>query len=122
MGTRFLATQECITHHLYKEAILQAADDDTVITGKLTGTTCRVLKNSLSEEWLRREKDEKTTMEDLQTLGVGKIKSAIIDGDIEYGSVVCGQIAGMIKKIKTVKEVIDEIIKGAGKIYQEIPS
>ena len=120
MGTRFLATRECITHPLYKKAILQAADDDTVITGKLTGTTCRVLKNSLSEEWLRREKGKKTTKENLQTFGVGKIKNAIIDGDIEDGSVVCGQIAGMIKEIKPVKEMIDEILDEAVKIYKEI--
>ena len=120
MGTRFLATQECITHHFYKNAILQAADEDTVITGKLTGTTCRVLKNSLAEEWLRKEKNKKITKKELQTLGVGKIKSALIDGDIEYGSVVCGQVAGMIKKIKRVDEVIDEIISGAEKIYKSI--
>lgn len=121
MGTRFLATHECITHPLYKKALLQAADEDTVITGKLTGTTCRVLKNSLSAEWLKREQDKKTTKAELQALGVGKIKSALIDGDIENGSVVCGQVTGMIKKIKTVKEVIDEIIEGAEKIYQELP-
>lgn len=120
MGTRFMATNECICHFKFKTAILNASEEDTIITGKITGTTCRVIKNRLTEEWLRREDDGITSKEELQAFGVGKIKSALIDGDIENGSVVSGQIAGMIKEIKTVKEVIDEIISGAKEIYESL--
>lgn len=125
MGTRFLATNECICHPKFKTAILNASEEDTIVTGKITGTTCRVIKNRLTEEWLRREEDGEedgiTSKEELQAFGVGKIKNALIDGDIENGSVVSGQIAGMIKELKTVKEVIDEIILGAKEIYERLP-
>lgn len=120
MGTRFLATKECICHPRFKETILEASEEDTVVTGKITGTTCRVIKNKLTEEWLKREDEGITSKENFEALGLGKIKSALIDGDIEYGSLVSGQVAGMIKEIKSVKEIIVEIIEGAKEIYEEI--
>lgn len=122
MGTRFLATKECICHPRFKEAILTASEEDTVVTGEITGTTCRVIKNRLTEEWLRREDKGMTSKGEFEALGLGKIREALIDGDIEYGSVVSGQIAGMIQEIKSVKEIIMEIIEGAKEIYKEIGS
>jgi len=119
MGTRFLATTECICHPDFKNAILNSSEEDTVVTGNITGTTCRVMKNRLTKEWLKKEDDEKTSKEEFERLGLGKIRDALIDGDVEFGSVVFGQIAGMIKEIKPVKQVILEIIKGARDIYYQ---
>lgn len=118
MGTRFLASEECICHPDFKNVLLKASEEDTVVTGKITGTTCRVMKNKLTRQWLKKEKDGIRSKKEYETLGVGKIKKALIDGDIEYGSVVFGQIAGMIKQIKPVKQIIDEIIQGAFDIYK----
>jgi len=120
MGTRFLASKEALCHSRFKDAILRATEEDTIITGKITGTTCRVLKNSLTQQWLQRENEGKTSKKEFQEMGLGKIKSALIDGNIETGSVVCGQVSGMIKELMSVEDIIMDIIEGANKIYSVI--
>ena len=110
MGTRFIATKECSVHQNWKNMIIKASDRDTVITGRPTGHPVRVLKNKLSKMFLELE-EKCADVKEYEELGVGKLKAAAIDGDSEFGSMMSGQIAGMIKEEKTVKEVIEEIIQ-----------
>ncbi|QUH20866.1 enoyl-[acyl-carrier-protein] reductase FabK [Alkaliphilus sp. B6464] len=112
IGTRFICAEECIAHNRYKEMIINAKDRDAVVTARVTGHPVRVLKNKLVREFNRLEKDG-ATAEEIERLGQGKLKIAVIDGDIESGSVMAGQIAGMITKIQPCKEIIEEIISDA---------
>ncbi len=112
MGTRFLATKECHVHQNWKDMIIKASDRDTVVTGRPTGHPVRVLKNKLARMFLELEA-KCSPLEEYDKLGTGKLKAASMDGDMEMGSMMSGQIAGLIKEEKTVKEVIDEIISGA---------
>jgi len=120
MGTRFLAAEESICHPRFKEALIKTSEQGTVITGNITGTTCRVIKNKLTEEWLKKEDEGVTSKEEYEALGLGKIRDALIDGDIEYGSVVGGQITGIIKEIEPVKKIINDIIEGAKKKHKDM--
>ncbi len=121
MGTRFLATKECHIHQNWKNSVIKASDRDTVVTGRPTGHPVRVLKNKLAKMFLELE-EKCAPIEEYEKLGTGKLKAASVDGDAEMGSFMSGQIAGLIKEEKTVKEVIDEIVsqteaffKNAGK-------
>ncbi|RZD17081.1 MAG: enoyl-[acyl-carrier-protein] reductase FabK [Candidatus Acididesulfobacter guangdongensis] len=110
MGTRFIATKECNVHQNWKNMIIKASDRDTVITGRPTGHPVRVLKNKLSKQFLELE-EKCADIKEYEELGIGKLKAAAIDGDSDYGSMMSGQIAGIIKEEKSVKEVIEEIMQ-----------
>lgn len=112
IGTRFICSKECIVHDRYKEAVINAKDRDAVVTARSTGHPVRVLKNKLAKEFLQLEK-EGIAAEELEKLGTGKLRMAVVEGDIENGSVMAGQIAAMVKEIKTCDEIINEIIKDA---------
>lgn len=112
IGTRFICSTECEAHLNYKEAIIKAKDRDAIVTARSTGHPVRVLKNKFSKELLKLEK-EGYDPEELYNLGTGKLKIAVVDGDMENGSVMIGQIAGMINNIKTCEEIINEIINDA---------
>lgn len=112
VGTRFLVAEECTVHANYKEKILKAKDIDTEITGRSTGHPVRVLRNKLARKFVKLEK-EGASIEELEALGVGGLKKAAIDGDVDNGSVMAGQIAGMINKEQTAKEIIEELFKEA---------
>jgi len=110
MGTRFIATKECNVHQNWKNMIIKASDRDTVITGRPTGHPVRVLKNKLSKQFLELE-EKCADIKEYEELGIGKLKAAAIDGDSDYGSMMSGQIAGIIKEEKSVKDVIEEIMQ-----------
>ena len=109
MGTRFLATKECHVHQNWKDMVVKASDRDTVVTGRPTGHPVRVLKNRLAKMFLELE-EKCAPVAEYEKLGTGKLKAASVDGDVEMGSLMSGQIAGLIKEEKTVKEVIEEIV------------
>ncbi len=109
MGTRFVTSKECTVNQKYKDAIVKAKDRDAVVTGRSTGHPVRVLKNELTREYGKLEKQHVET-EILEKLGTGKLKAAAIDGDVKQGSVMSGQIAGMIHDIKPCKQIIDDIM------------
>lgn len=119
MGTRFLCSTECIAHPRVKERIVQARDRDTVVTGALTGHPVRVLKNKLSRQYEEMEKSG-ASVEELQALGVGRLRAAIIEGDVEYGSVMAGQIAGLIREVRPVREILISIVKEAEEIIRRL--
>lgn len=108
IGTRFLVSNECTIHENYKSAIIKSKDIDTVVTGRSTGHPVQVLKNKLAREYLNLE-GKNATMEELEDMGRGALKKAVKDGDIEQGSLMAGQIAGMISKKQSAREIIEEM-------------
>lgn len=112
MGTRFLCTQESPAHINIKRRLLQAGEEDTLVTGHLTGIRCRVLRNKLTELFLDLE-DKKAPPAEFDRAGIGKGRLAFVEGDEEWGSIWCGQAVGMIEDIPTCKELIEGIVRQA---------
>ena len=112
IGTRFVCSEECTASEDFKKAIVGARDRDAVVTGRSTGHPVRNLKNKLTKEIDRLEK-KGAKPEEVEELGSGKLRDAVIDGDVDQGSVMAGQISGMISEIKSVREILDEIIEEA---------
>ncbi len=122
LGTRFLTAFECTVHQNYKNKILAAKDIDTVVTGKPTGHPVRVIKNQLARQYLKLER-EGASKEELEKLGVGALAKAVVDGDMDMGSVMAGQIAAMVTKEQSCEEIIREMFSEAevllgGKIWE----
>lgn len=109
MGTRFVASTECTIADSYKEAILKAKDRDTIVTGRATGHPVRILKNRLAREFLKLEA-KGATKEELEKFGEGRLRMAAREGDIQNGSVMAGQIAGLVNDIKPVKNIMEDIV------------
>ncbi|MFD1902133.1 enoyl-[acyl-carrier-protein] reductase FabK [Enterococcus termitis] len=114
VGTRFLVAKECTVHENYKARILKARDIDTTVTCQHFGHPVRAIKNKLTNEYDRLEKLElKSTEPDLEKfdeLGQGALRKAVVEGDVDYGSIMAGQIAGLVTKEQTAKEIIDSYI------------
>ncbi len=108
VGTRFLVANECTVHENYKEQILKARDTDTIVTGRVTGHPVRALKNKLAREFIKLEKNGASIAE-LDALGVGKLQKAAREGDVAGGALMAGQIAGMVCKKQSAKEIVEEI-------------
>lgn len=108
VGTRFLCATECTVHENYKRSIIEAKDRDTVVSGRSTGHPVRALKNKLTREFDRLEK-EGASAEELDKLGTGKLRLAARDGDMKWGSVMSGQCAGLVKRIQPAAEIIREL-------------
>ncbi len=121
IGTRFVVATECIVHPNYKKAIIDSDARDAVVTGRSTGHPVRCLKNKLTREFDRLEK-EGSSKEEIERLGTGKLRAAVVDGDIGWGSVMMGQSAGLVKKEQSAKEIIEEIFSEAEKIIYNLQS
>ncbi|UCB43406.1 MAG: DUF561 domain-containing protein [Dehalococcoidales bacterium] len=119
IGTRFACSEESVAHPSYKEKVLEAHDHSTVITGRTTRLPLRSLKNSLTEQFLALEEGG-ATPEELNLFGQGRMYLGLIEGDIDDGSLLAGQIAGLIKEIKPVKVIIEEIIAEAEAIIADL--
>ena len=120
MGTRFLIADECNVHNNYKEKVLKAKDIDTIVTGKRLGHPVRTLKNKLSREMYKKEYDTTVSNEELESMGAGALRKAVVDGDIDAGSVMCGQIAGMVSETMTCKEIIEDVMLQAEKVLKGV--
>lgn len=108
VGTILLATEECPVHQNYKEMIVKARDTDTVVTGRTTKAPVRVLKNKMSQEYIRLSQ-QGVPFEELEKLTLGSLRRAVVDGDIDTGSFMAGQVAGLVKAIRPVKDVIEDL-------------
>lgn len=117
MGTRFVVAKESICHQNYKERILKAKDIDSAVTGRSHGHPIRQLRNQMTREYLQKEQAG-AAFEELELMTVGALRNAVLEGDVKNGTVMAGQIAGMIKKEETCKEMIDEIMAEAKKLLQ----
>ena len=109
MGTRFLVSEECKVHENYKDRVLNAKDIDTEVTGTTTSHPVRVLRNKLTREYIKLEKNNADPQE-IEALGKGALRKAVVDGDINNGSVMAGQIAGLVNKKQSCKEIINELM------------
>lgn len=112
MGTRFLVAKESIVHENYKERVIKAKDIDSEVTGRSTGHPIRVLRNKMTREYLKME-EKGVSLEELELLTLGSLRKAVIEGDVVNGSLMAGQIAGMVKKEQTCKEMIEEMMEEA---------
>ncbi|OPX48288.1 enoyl-[acyl-carrier-protein] reductase FabK [Clostridium thermobutyricum] len=119
IGTRFLVAKECTVHQNYKDKVLAAKDIDTEVTGRSTGHPVRVLKNKLSRQYMKLEK-ENANIEELEELGRGSLPRAAKDGDVVTGSVMAGQISGLINKEQTCKEIVEDLINGAKSLIKDL--
>jgi len=113
LGTRFLVADECGIHPNYKEKILKATDISTIVTGKRLGHPVRSLKTAFSREYLKAEYDSNTSEAELEDMGVGALRLAVVDGDSEKGCFLSGQIAGLVSKKQPAAEMIREIFEEA---------
>ena len=118
IGTRFLVAKECIVHENYKELVLKAKDIDSVVTSRSTGHPVRVLRNAMTREYLKLEKEGKS-LEEMEKLTLGSLRKAVFDGDKAGGSFMAGQIAGLVEKEQTAKEIIEEITQEAVEVLKK---
>lgn len=110
IGTRFVAAKESIVHENYKAMLIKSKDIDSTVTGMTHGHPIRTLRNKMTKEYLRLEKEGTDFME-LEKLTLGGLRKAVMEGDVVNGSVMAGQIAGLVRKEQPCKEIIDEIIE-----------
>lgn len=117
VGTVMLAAKETPIHENYKLKVVEAKDTDTVVTGRGTGAPVRVLKNQMSQEYLKLTKEGVSLLE-LEKLTLGSLRKAVLDGDRDRGSFMAGQVSGLIKEIKSVQEIVEEMFEPIRK-YKE---
>ena len=117
MGTVFLASEECPVTDAYKNMILEAVDTSTTLTGEKLGAPVRGIKNELTKKYHELEEQSSTLME-LEELTLGSLRRAVYDGDVENGSVMAGQIAGLVNEIRPVKNIIEDVIKEAREVLK----
>ena len=116
VGTRFLVAKECTISPVYKEKILKANELDTVVTGEILGDAVRSLKTPFSKEFEKKERDRNVTKEELEKFGAGALRRAAREGDVRSGCFLAGEIAGLVKKEQTAKEMIEEMFGEAERI------
>lgn len=119
MGSRFVVSEECIAHPNYKQAVLKAKDRSTVVTGRSLGHPARVIANKLSRRYEELEAAGASN-EELEQLGVGSLHRATHEGDVDNGSVMIGEISGMLDDIKPVKEIIEGIVNGLPDTFRDL--
>jgi enoyl-[acyl-carrier protein] reductase II len=112
MGTRFVVTKECQVHENYKEKVIKAKDIDTRVTGRSTGHPVRTLRNEMTKKYLELE-NKGASLEELEYLTLGALRKAVQEGDVKNGSVMSGQIAGLVKEEMTCQELIESLVKEA---------
>lgn len=119
MGTRFLTAKECTVHENYKQKVLSAKDRDTIVTGKRLGHPVRALKNRMTRQFQEKENDPATTTLELEAMGAGALRRAAKEGDVRFGSCMCGQIAGLVNAEGTCREIVEEICSDAQQLWSD---
>lgn len=115
-GTRFLAVEECNIHQNVKDRVVAAKDIDTMVTGRRSGHPVRAFKNNFTKEYAKMEWNESLSEEEINSFGVGALRKAFVEGDTKTGSVMAGQIAGMVKDIVPAKVAIERMFEEAEEI------
>ncbi|MBZ6005927.1 enoyl-[acyl-carrier-protein] reductase FabK [Paraclostridium bifermentans] len=119
IGTRFICSDECIAHENYKNLILKSRDRDAIVTGRSTGHPVRTLKNKLAKDILNMEKEGANPL-DIGQKGVGSLRMAVVNGDVDNGSFMAGQIASYINDVKPCKQIIEDIMEESKSILSKI--
>lgn len=121
MGTRFVVADESIVSEAYKDRIIAAKDIDSAVTGRSHGHPVRSLRNAMTREYSKLEAEGKS-FEELEYLTLGTLRKAVMEGDIVHGTVMAGQIAGLVSKKQSAKEIIDEIMSEATNLLKNAGS
>ena len=119
VGTVLLASEECPIHDNYKQTVIKAGANDTVVTGRSGGAPVRVLKNKMAREYLRMEK-QNLPLEEMEKLTLGSLRRAVFDGDVDTGSFMAGQVAGMVHAIKPLRQIFEELMAGYEQVRKEL--
>ena len=119
VGTCLLVSEECPIHDNYKQTVLKAGANDTVVTGRSGGAPVRVLKNKMAREYLRMEK-QNLPLEEMEKLTLGSLRRAVFDGDVDTGSFMAGQVAGMVHAIKPLRQIFEELMAGCEQVRKEL--
>ena len=109
IGTVLLASEECPIHENYKQKVVKAKDTDTVVTGRNTGAPVRVIKNKMSRQYIKMTSEGSVSLEEIEKLTLGSLSRAVFDGDMKTGSIMAGQSAGLVKEVRPVRAILDEI-------------
>ncbi|MDE6662346.1 MAG: enoyl-[acyl-carrier-protein] reductase FabK [Lachnospiraceae bacterium] len=117
MGTRFVVAKESIVHDNYKQKVISAKDIDSAVTGRTTGHPVRCIRNKTTREYLKKEQ-EGATLEELEKMTLGSLRKAVVDGNVVEGSLMAGQIAGLVKSENTCEEIIKEVMSQAEKLLK----
>ena len=120
MGTRFVVADESIVHDNYKNRIIAAKDIDSKVTGRSTGHPVRVLRNKMSKEYLKLE-GQGISIEELEKMTAGSLRAAVVDGDVTNGSVMAGEIAGLIKQRQSCAEIINDVMSEMEALFKNAP-
>lgn len=116
IGTRFLASEECQIHQNFKDLVIKAKDTDNIVTGRYTGHPCRNIKTKFTKQLANGEKNGSLSPDEFEKLTVGALRRAVVDGDVDSGSFLCGAIAGMVNEVKPCKDIVEEIMVQASKL------
>ncbi len=119
VGTCLLASHECPIHENYKNAILSARDNDTIVTGRIAGTPVRILKNTMAREYVKKEREGADKTE-LETYTLGSLRKAVYDGDTENGSLMAGQVSGQIGEIRSIQEILADLYEERFAVLKEV--
>ncbi|MCF0131034.1 MAG: nitronate monooxygenase, partial [Pseudobutyrivibrio sp.] len=119
IGTALLASKECPIHDNYKNAVLKAKDNDTIVTGRIAGTPVRILKNEMAREYVKKEKEGADKM-DLEVYTLGSLRRAVFEGDVKTGSLMAGQVCGQLREIRPIKEILDDMCQECSRLSVEL--
>ncbi|WP_455582159.1 nitronate monooxygenase [Dysosmobacter sp.] len=119
VGTCLLVSRECPIHENYKQALLKAKDSDTTVTGRSIGGPVRVLKNHMARQYLLLEK-QGASLEELEKVTLGGLRRAVLEGDTENGSVMAGQVAGMLREIRPLRQIFEELYAGGQAVLEAV--
>lgn len=119
VGTCLLVAEECPIHENYKKAVIKARDTDTVVTGRSQNTPVRIMKNSMSKEYLKLE-NAAAGREALEKLTLGGLRRAVFDGDMKKGSVMMGQVAGMVHEIKPMSQILSGLMESSKAEFEKL--
>ena len=117
LGTCLLVSEECPIHANHKEAVLKARDNSTTVTGRIAGAPVRILKNAMTRDYLKLEKSGAELLE-LEKFTLGGLRRAVFDGDVQRGSLMAGQVAGLLKEIKPLRQIFEELMAGLPAVAQ----
>lgn len=119
LGTCLLVSRECPIHENYKQALLRAKDSDTTVTGRSIGGPVRILKNKMARQYLAMEK-EGATLEELERYTLGSLRRAVFDGDVDTGSLMAGQVAGMLHEMQPLRTILESLLSGCQATLKEL--
>ena len=119
IGTCLLVSEECPIHENYKNALIKAKDNGTTVTGRSQGAPVRILKNRMARQYLKLEKEGADKME-LEQYTLGSLRRAVFDGDTQTGSLMAGQVCGLVKEVKSIKEVLEEMVAKADEVMKNL--